>query len=83
MADAIAQISIAGELDEFFSRFNRSGKRLLAKDMFAGEQRIFCHCEVKRIGCADVDGVDTRVAQHVAIIGIECLDTVSGAEAFG
>jgi len=49
---------LGGEGDEFFGFVYGSGQRLLAKDMFAGLERVLGHGKVLRVGRADVDGGD-------------------------
>ena len=51
-------------------RFTRvHGERLLAHHMLAGAQRGRRHLEVKAVRRGDVDGVDLRAGQQLAIVG--------------
>jgi hypothetical protein len=57
-----------GERDEFFTLLYGRGQRLFAEHMLAGLERILRHGKVLRVGRANVDRIDRRIAQDIAVV---------------
>jgi hypothetical protein len=74
VADAVAYFLPPGQSYQFFAVLNAGGQRLFAKHVLPCLERILGHGKVLRVGRADVDGIDRRIAQDFAIIGRYCRD---------
>ena len=75
-ADLEHQPGIAHGGGKRFTLFDRNAKRFFDQHMLAGGKRLLRHCDVELVGDGDDDGVDIRIGEHGAEIGIGCLRLV-------
>ena len=68
MADAVAKRALFGQTNQLLCLLYRDGEGLLAENMLACEQRLLCHLIMRGVGGADVDRVDRRVLEQLAIV---------------
>src|SRR5947209_4100329 len=69
VTNAVAQSLTFGERDKFFGFGNSGGQGLFAQHVLAGKERMLRHGKMLRIGCADVDRMNGRVAEHFPVVG--------------